>query len=535
MLVTRKSESNLRVKVHEGRHREASKRVQVDEQKTTLLKYLREGYTVSDACRIINKSPDTYKYYRRTDEAFRLEADRIISRKELDYVPSDAGDFPAFSEKYLKQTLFRHQLQWVDLLEGSEPRDLHPSQRFEAGDKNFVVINTPPEHSKSTTVTMNYVAYRICKDPSVRVIIVSKTQSMAKKFLNGIKQRLTSRKYQDLIQDFAPPEGFEKASGAVWRADQIYVGGDSGEGVAEKDPTVEAIGIGGQIYGARADLIILDDCVTLDNVGQVEGQIEWVQQEVMSRLGAFGRLIVVGTRVASTDLYTELLNGTRYVNEKSPWTYLSQPAVLELGDEPKDWVTLWPRSNMPMKGDTINQPDEDGLYPFWTGSLMGRVRDRVAPRTWAMVYMQQQVDEMSVFPAEDVQGCVDGYRPTGQLHSGREGGGTDKGSDWYMIAGMDPASTAGFTACTVLAFNRRTHQRRVIEVHNARMTPQRILDTIKEVTVRLKVAFMELPGSNGTMRLARRIARNRRSGQPWISANRSISGGSRWSTDSSVQ
>jgi hypothetical protein len=469
-----------------------SKTVQAQKNKEAFLGSLKKGYTVEDAARIVGwKSVSTYKYHRGKDENFRFEADKILQRRgqrrERDRVEREFPDFPEFSEKYLKQRLFNHQLQWYDLLEGREPRGLHPSQRYSPGDRNRVIINTPPEHSKSTTITMNYVTYRICQDPSVRVLVVSKTQGMAKKFLSGIKMRLTSRRYADLIRDFAPDGGFDGGT-AVWRQDMIYVNQEELEdGVAEKDPTVEALGIGGQIYGARADIIIVDDGVTLDNVGQVEHQIDWMQQEVESRLGAFGRMVVVGTRVAPIDLYVELANPKRYPTGESPWTYLTQPAVLELTEDSADWVTLWPKSNMAMMGDPT-PPDKDGLYPYWTGPRMLKVRNAKQPRTWAMVYMQQQVDEEAVFPATDVMGCVDGMRSPGRLHPDREGGHpVDKGQDWYIIVGMDPATVEGYTAMTVYGFNRRTQKRRVIDVVNRRLTPDAMVNTMKEVTIRYGV------------------------------------------------
>ena len=467
-----------------------SKRVEVDHKKQKFLEQLKAGYTVEDACRLVGwKSKSNYKYFRMHDEDFKFEADRILANRTGKRPDSHEGpfpEFPEFSEKYLGQRLFNHQLQWYDLLEGREPRGLHPSQRYEPGDENFVVINTPPGHSKSTTITQNYIAYRIAKDPSVRIMVVSKTQGMAKKFLHAIQQRLTSKRYADLITAFAPPEGFD-GPGSKWRADQIYVSGiDSGE----KDPTVEAVGIGGHIYGARADLIILDDCVTLDNVGQVEHHMDWIQQEVMSRVDTQGRMIVVGTRVAPVDLYTELLNPKRYPDEKSAWTYLSQPAVLDFADDPKDWVVLWPKSNQPYLGDTKTQPDEDGLYPKFTGPELAKIRSRVSPRVWAMVYQQQQVDEEAVFAAKDVQGCVDGVRYPGALHKSTEGGtvGTmDKGADWYIIAGLDPATVTGHTAMTCYAFNRRTQKRRVVEVSNKRMTPDALINQMKDWTIRFEV------------------------------------------------
>lgn len=467
-----------------------SKKVQVDYAKKKFIESLRNGYTVADACQIVGwASKSNYKYHRDRDGDFKFECDRILSNRGSSQLEKNDGKvppFPEFSEKYLGQRLFNHQLQWYDIIEGRVPRNMHPTQRYEAGDPNFVVINTPPGFSKSTTITQNYVTYRIVENPAIRILVVSKTQGMAKKFLHAIQQRLTSKRYADLISAFAPPEGFD-GPGSKWRADQIYISGiDSGE----KDPTVEAVGIGGHIYGARADLIVLDDCVTLDNVGAVENQIDWIQQEVMSRVDTTGRMIVVGTRVAPVDLYTELLNPKRYPDEKSSWTYLSQPAVLEFDDDPANWVTLWPKSNMAPPGRSDMEPDEEGLYPKFTGHDLQRIRSRIQPRTWAMVYMQQQVDEESVFPAKDVQGCVDGVRYPGALHRSTEGGtvGTmDKGSEWYIIAGLDPATISGHTACTVYAFNRRTQKRRVVDVSNKRMTPDALINLMKDFTIRYEV------------------------------------------------
>jgi hypothetical protein len=53
---------------------------------------------------------------------------------------------------------------------------------------------------------------------------------------------------------------------------------------SEKDPNIEAVGIGGQIYGKRADMIIVDDAVTLKNANEFEKQIRWLTQDVRSRL-----------------------------------------------------------------------------------------------------------------------------------------------------------------------------------------------------------------------------------------------------------
>ncbi len=106
-----------------------------------------------------------------------------------------------------------------------------------------------------------------------------------------------------------------------WKANAITLSRTS----TEKDPTIQALGIGGQVYGARANLIILDDCVTGANAHEWEKQLEWIQKEVVTRLDDEGILLIVGTRFAATDLYREIRSPKHWSNGKSPFTYFSMP------------------------------------------------------------------------------------------------------------------------------------------------------------------------------------------------------------------
>jgi len=368
--------------------------------------------------------------------------------------------------------VYWHQLQWVDVLEGNEPRDLHPAQTYRPGRREYTIVNTPPEFAKSTTITVNYVTYRICQDPNVRIIIVSKTKEMATRFVYAIKNRLTHPRFRQLQIDFAPAEGFA-ASADSWKADQVYLGSDERDGI-EKDPTLLALGIGGQIYGARADLIIVDDAVTLSNAHEYEKQMEWLHQEVLTRLGNHGKLLVVGTRVAPQDLYSELQVGERYPDLVSPWTYLAQPAVLEFGDDPTTWKTLWPI----MRG-----PDGTDV-PRWDGKALHRRRGVVSAKTWAMAYQQQQVLENAVFSPEAVKAAVNGSRFPGAIPK-NVGGCRPEGMDGlYLVAGLDPAM-AGFTAAVLLGVDRKSRVRYLLDVHNEQsMTPSGIRQLIKDWTTR---------------------------------------------------
>ena len=298
--------------------------------KRIIVELIQSGQTVENACKQAGKSVKSYEYYRATDPQFKeaIDLTRDIQKRDGVILGEDANiSFEDFRAKYLMSKTFAHQLNMTDLLDGNEPRWLHPNMVYEPGEPQYVLINVPPDHAKSMTVSIDYVTYRIVTNPNVRIKLVSKTQGMAKEFLYAIKQRLTSPQWAELQRRYAPAEGF-KATAEKWTADSIYLERDSGE----KDPTVQALGIGGQIYGARADLIILDDCVTLANAGEFEKQIRWIQQEVLTRVGPTGKILVVGTRVDPLDMYREMRNPERYPDNKSPWTYLAMPAVLEFND-----------------------------------------------------------------------------------------------------------------------------------------------------------------------------------------------------------
>ena len=445
------------------------------EAKKRLVALIQDGVTVEDACRAVGKSVKSYEYYRASDPQFKeaIDLSRVIQRRKGIVSDDDANiTFEDFRTKYLNSMTFDHQRNITSLLEEGEPAWLHGNMTYEKGFKNYVLVNMPPEHAKSMTVSIDYVVYRIVTNPNVRIKLVSKTQAMAKEFLYAIKQRLTSTQWSELQRRYAPVEGF-KATADKWTSDSIYLERDSGE----KDPTVQALGIGGQIYGARADLVILDDCVTLANASEFEKQIRWIQQEVLTRVGPTGKILVVGTRVDPMDLYREMRNPERYPDNKSPWTYLAMPAVLEFDDDPKKWKTLWPMSDRPWDADDT-QADENGLYPRWSGEHLRRRRGLIDPKTWAMVYQQQDVESSAIFSPECVRGSISGMRPIGPLIPGAPGQPTSLANQ-YIVAAMDPAMS-GDTFSVVIAGDRTTGKRYLLEA--SRMpapTPQMIRDLIK--------------------------------------------------------
>ena len=425
----------------------------------------------------VGRTESAYRQWTFQDPEFKTLAEK--ARLEGKGVKTDLAElknisFEDFCEQFLDTKLFEHHLDWIDLIEGRPPRWVHPAMTFEQNADNRVLINVPPEHAKSTVITINYVTYRVATDPNVRIIVVSKTQGMARKFLSAIKARLSHPNWTKMQVAFGPSGGY-KSDSTSWSADMIYLG--AGRDSGEKDPTVQALGFGSQIYGARADLIILDDVVMNGNAHEWEKQIEWLQKDVITRLGRHGKLLVVGTRVAPVDLYRQIRDPGQWSGGKSPFTYFAMPAVLEFDEKPANWKTLWPRTDRPETDR--DEPDETGLYQKWDGPALFTRRSEVAPSVWAMVYQQEDIQEDSIFAPVCLTGSTNGMRKRGPLKPGAAG--HPKHIDGaYTVMGLDPAMT-GNTAAVIVTYNRSDGKIYVLDcVNMTEPNPMKIRALIEE-------------------------------------------------------
>jgi len=454
-----------------------------DIAKRLILSGVAEGLTIEAATAAAGKSYKTYEYYRRTDKVFADKMDRTrLGLKDKNFASSDVHDitFAEFRQRYLHSKTFPHQQNLIDVIEGREPAWLHPSMKYEKGlANNRILLNIPPNHAKSMTVTVDYVTWQVCQNPNFRVLIVSQTQQLAADFLYAIKQRLTHPNYEALQQAYAAGVGFNSKT-ASWQATRVTFGDELRES-SEKDPNIEAVGIGGQIYGKRADMIIVDDAVTLKNANEFEKQIRWLTQDVRSRLNPTGKLIIVGTRVTAVDLYKELRSEDRYPGGLVPWTYLAMPALLTTDEDPDKWETLWPASDAPFDGQTESDLNEDGLYPRWNGRNLYNERQAMDASTWALVYQQQDISDDAIFDPVCVRGSIDGMRKAGRLVPGHPGHPRDL-SGFSIICGLDPAMV-GDTAVVCYAIDRVSHKRYIVDaIKITRPTPAAIRQIIFDWT-----------------------------------------------------
>lgn len=431
--------------------------------KIKVLELIAGGMNREQAMAQVGRTLSTYLFWRKTDEEFSAKIDSIRASQASvrETGRPQVPDFPEFCEE-LGQPLHPHQLQMWDIIEGRQPRSLHPSMTYRPGQTNRVLINVPPDHAKSTTFTVNYSVWKIHKNPDIRIVIMSQTRQMAEDFLGEIKLKLTSPIYRDMHIKYAPEGGWKDPDNS-WTNSRIFVKGKNENGI-QKDPTVQAIGLSGHIYGRRADIIWLDDIITTKNSREIDHQQIILDREIESRLppdqDGGGLLGIIGTRVSPQDLYRTLIDVTDH-DDEPVWSFLRMPAVLDYGQGTSDtWTTLWPWK--------------------WNGKSLGKKKRNQA--AWNLIYQQLNVDDEMTFKAEAVDASINGLRFPGPLKKDTFREPVTGMDGLYVVGGLDPAST-GFTAMIVAALDREKEKRYVIDGFNkADCLPELMTDKIKYFT-----------------------------------------------------
>ena len=197
---------------------------------------------------------------------------------------------------------------------------------------------------------------------------------------------------------------------------------------AEKDPTVRALGVGEQIYGARFDTIKFDDVAVVENQSnpdRVQGMLSWMDKEALSRIGRNGKAIWVGTRVMPGDIYS-------FLRQRMGYKVIQYPCILDDTLE----ETLWPD----------HFPYEQALIH----------RAEMKPADFQLVYQNVDVPGLGAsFTPEMLEEAKDTSRILGHFDP-----------DWRLVAGLDPAGgnkDSGFTAMTVIGIDIHTGHRYVVD------------------------------------------------------------------------
>jgi predicted phage terminase large subunit-like protein len=158
-------------------------------------------------------------------------------------------------------------------------------------------IIAPPSHAKTNVAGVYYPAWYVGNHPSDHFIYISSTAPQAVKQSIAVRDTITDNpRFRAFFPEIRP----DKSKG--WGQEKWYVRRASAE---DKDPTFKAAGVGGDILGARADRMLLDDVMDEENSAtayQREKVANWIGTTAMSRIVPKGRCVCIMTRWHEEDL-----------------------------------------------------------------------------------------------------------------------------------------------------------------------------------------------------------------------------------------
>lgn len=194
----------------------------------------------------------------------------------------------------------RDILAWPDLYEPLHRRVCEFVQNNIETKKLLILL--PRGTYKSSVVTVGLTSWLIAKNPQNRIMIANATYPMAVQFLGQIKNHLSrNTKFQEIFGNYA-------TNADQWREDKVFL--ERTDSFHQKEATVSAFGMGGNLVGSHFDYGILDDVVARENIG-TKDQIEKTKnfyKDVLDLLdaspGGHKRMVIVGTSWHWDDLYS---------------------------------------------------------------------------------------------------------------------------------------------------------------------------------------------------------------------------------------
>ena len=230
------------------------------------------------------------------------------------------------------------------------------------GHKKRVIINIAPRMGKSEFSSYLFPAYFLGNYPEKKIIMGTHTAGLSEDFGRRVRNLIESEEYNELFPETVVAED-QKAAGkwSTGAGGQYY-----------------AAGVGGALAGRGADLFVIDDPHSEQDVKSnsrlaFDTAWSWFQTGPLQRLMPGGAIIVIMTRWSLLDLTGRLLDYQIKNPNTIPWELVELPAILhEDTDKEK---SLWPEQ--------------------WPLEALKNTKASIDPRYWNAQYMQNPTSDMS--------------------------------------------------------------------------------------------------------------------------------------------
>lgn len=184
---------------------------------------------------------------------------------------------------------------------------LHMNLITNISENNSSIDLAPRGFGKSTVGDVDYCITKILRDPDIRILIGSKTQTQASAFLKEVRTHFEQN--VNLIRIFGD---WRKSRENVWNDKEFTV---NRRKVIKKEATLTALGASGAVVSKHFDIIIGDDLVGFENA-RTEAQRrtlkDWFYSSLYPTLEPDGEIHILGTRYSPLDLYEDLIKSRKY-------------------------------------------------------------------------------------------------------------------------------------------------------------------------------------------------------------------------------
>lgn len=214
---------------------------------------------------------------------------------------------------------------------------VHETWHQLAEEHDRLLIWSAIEHGKTTQLTIARTLFELGRDPTLRTVIVSNTAGQAQKVLRSIKRYIeSSPELHAVFPELRP-------TADNWTSSSITVRRNT----MSKDPSVQALGIHGNILGARVDRLYMDDLLDTENTHTARSREDcflWIQANCLGRLTATARVLIVGTAFHPDDTLHRL---ARFPG----WKAFRYPVLDDQG-QPR-WPERWWAARIQQVRDTL--------------------------------------------------------------------------------------------------------------------------------------------------------------------------------------
>ena len=246
------------------------------------------------------------------------------------------------------------KMVWPDFIDGYHHRIM--AKKFEEiaqGKTKRLIVNMPPRHTKSEFASYLFPAWLMGNKPKTKIIQATHTAELSYRFGRKMRNLMNDIEYRKIFKNVSLKQD-SKASGR-WETNHEgeYFGA----------------GTGGAITGRGADLLIIDDPHSEQNINDTafENAYNWYLSGPRQRLQPGGAIIIVMTRWSERDLTGRLIK-LAGENNADEWEVIEFPAILPSGKP------IWPE--------------------YWELEELEKIKANLPVMSWEAQYQQQPTSEI---------------------------------------------------------------------------------------------------------------------------------------------